>query len=459
MATILIVDDDAALREGISETVGDFGHESRLAGSGREALRILAAEEIDGVLLDLRMPGDMDGIEVLRRMRERENPPPVAVLTAFASAENTIQAMRLGAFDHLTKPVGRQELAELLSRMLVRHSSVVPTQAPGADAGDLIGASPAMRRVQKAIGLAADADTTVLILGETGTGKEVVARALHEHGKRKSEPFVAVNCAAIPAELLESELFGHVKGAFTGASADRAGAFRAAGNGSLFLDEIGDMPGAMQAKILRGLQERIVTPVGGKAVDIHARVIAATHRDLPALVAAGRFREDLYYRLNVVPIALPPLRERREDILPLAEHFLQLAARNGITKQLTSTAARRLTDGYWPGNVRELRNAIERANVLVRGEIIDATDLDILDRALPSLSQNDLLDDDLPTAVAKLEKAMIENALEACNGNRAEAARRLNIHRQLLYAKMQRYGLTDEGASATQTSSVRKADK
>jgi two-component system NtrC family response regulator len=459
MVTILIVDDDAALRDGISETVGDFGHGSRLAGSGREALRIIAAEEIDGVLLDLRMPGDMDGIEVLRRVRESENPPPVAVLTAFASAENTIQAMRLGAFDHLTKPVGRQELAALLSRMLARHRAPVTTHPGEADAGGLIGASAAMRSVHKAIGLAADTDATVLILGETGTGKEVVARALHEYGERKTEPFVAVNCAAIPAELLESELFGHVKGAFTGASADRAGAFRAAGRGSLFLDEIGDMPSAMQAKILRALQEKIVMPVGGKATGVHARVIAATHRDLPALVAAGRFREDLYYRLNVVPIALPPLRERREDILLLAEHFLRRASRNGTPKQLTAAAARRLTESSWPGNVRELKNAIERVNVLVRGEVIDATDLDILDRVIPSLTQSDPLDDDLPTAVAKLEKAMIESALEACRGNRAEAARRLNIHRQLLYAKMRRYGLTDESASETQTSGVRKADK
>jgi DNA-binding NtrC family response regulator len=459
MATILIVDDDAAIRDGISETVGDFGHGSRLAGSGREALRILAAEEIDGVLLDLRMPGDMDGIEVLRRVRECENPPPVAVLTAFASAENTIEAMRLGAFDHLTKPVGRQELAALLSRMLVRQSAAVATQLGVADTGGLIGASPAMRNVHKAIGLAADTDATVLILGETGTGKEVVAHALHEHGERKTEPFVAVNCAAIPAELLESELFGHVKGAFTGASVDRAGAFREAGRGSLFLDEIGDMPGAMQAKILRALQEKIVTPVGGKPVGVYARVIAATHRDLPGMVAAGRFREDLYYRLNVVPIALPPLRERREDILVLAEHFLRLAARNGTPKRLTASAVRRLADSSWPGNVRELKNAIERVNVLVRGEVIDATDLDVLDRAIPSLSQSDLLDGDLPTAVAKLERAMIQNALEACRGNRAEAARRLNIHRQLLYGKMQRYGLTEENASATQTPPVRKADK
>jgi DNA-binding NtrC family response regulator len=458
MATILIVDDDAALRDGISETVGDFGHGSRSAATGREALRILASEEIDGVLLDLRMPGDIDGIEVLRRVREYENPPPVTVLTAFASAENTIQAMRLGAFDHLTKPVGREELAALLSRMLTRPSMAVGAQPGDANAGGLIGASAAMRNVHKAIGLAADTDTTVLILGETGTGKEVVARALHEHGERKSEPFVAVNCAAIPAELLESELFGHVRGAFTGASNDRVGAFRAAGRGSLFLDEIGDMPGTMQAKILRALQERVVTPVGGKAVGIQARVIAATHRDLSALVAAGRFREDLYYRLNVLPITLPPLRERREDILLLAEHFLRLASRNGTTKRLTTAAGQRLTESLWPGNVRELKNAIERINVLVRGEVIDARDLNILDHVIPSPAESDLLEGDLPTAVAKLEKAMIQNALEACAGNRAEAARRLNIHRQLLYAKMQRYHLTNEGTPATQTSADRKTD-
>jgi DNA-binding NtrC family response regulator len=459
MATILIVDDDVALRDGISETVSDFGHSPRLAASGREALCIVASEPIDGVLLDLRMPGGMDGIEVLRRIRERGDPPPVVVLTAFASAENTIEAMRLGAFDHLTKPIGRHELAALLSRMLTRSSPTIATAKAEINGGGLIGASEALRSVQKTIGLAADTDATVLVLGETGTGKEVVARALHEHGQRKREPFVAVNCAAIPAELLESELFGHVKGAFTGASADRAGAFREAGRGSLFLDEIGDMPTAMQAKILRALQEKIVTPVGGKPVGVHARVIAATHRDLPSLVAAGGFREDLYYRLNVVPIVLPPLRERREDILVLAEHFLQQTARNGTPKRLTAAAGSRLMESAWPGNVRELKNAIERLSVLVRGDVIEATDLDSLNRAATPLSRTDLLEGDLPSAVAKLETAMIQSALEACGGNRAKAARHLNIHRQLLYAKMQRYGLADEDASATATSVVRKADK
>jgi two-component system NtrC family response regulator len=373
------------------------------------------------------------------------------VLTAFASAENTIEAMRLGAFDHLTKPIGRHELATLLDRMLARPGASVADVPAGPGTGGLIGSSDAIRNVQKTIGLAADSEATILILGATGTGKELVARALHEHGQRKNKPFVAVNCAAIPADLLESELFGHVKGAFTGASSDRSGAFREADGGSLFLDEIGDMPATMQAKILRALQERVVTPVGGKPVHVNARVIAATHRDLPDMVAAGRFREDLYYRLNVVPIVLPPLRERRDDILTLAEHFLQLAARQGAPKRLTAAAAARLLDNTWPGNVRELRNVVERASVLVRGDVIDATDLDFVARASDTLSRDDLLHGDLPTAVAKLEKAMIQKALEACGGNRAEAARRLNIHRQLLYTKMQRYGLAEEGASAIPT--------
>jgi DNA-binding NtrC family response regulator len=455
MPTILIVDDDAALRDGLAETVHDLGYQAQLATSGREALGILASNEIQGVLLDIRMPGGMDGIEVLRRIRAQKNGPPVVVLTAFASAENTIEAMRIGAFDHLTKPIGRQELQELLARMLARPAAASPGVLSDHATGTLIGLSELMRRVQKTIGLAADSDATVLVLGETGTGKELVARALHEHGRRKHKPFVAVNCAAIPADLLESELFGHMRGAFTGAAADRTGAFREADDGTLFLDEIGDMPATMQAKILRALQERVVTPVGGKPVPIDARVIAATHRDLPSLVAQGAFREDLYYRLNVVPIGLPPLRERRTDIVPLAEHFLKAASTNGDTKRLTAAAAALLLEHSWPGNVRELRNVIERACVMVRGEVIDAADLDLTLAATEPTLHDGL---DLPTAVAKLEEAMIRKTLAACGGNRAEAARRLNIHRQLLYTKMQRYGLTDEDVSANPTATVGKAD-
>jgi len=457
MANVLIVDDDAALREGLAETIADLGHAPRTAASGREALEALAVDDIDCVLLDLRMAGGMDGIEVLKRIREREDAPAAVVLTAFATAENTIEAMRLGAFDHLTKPIGRDELASLLRR-LPRQKTMTATADNTNRAGTLTGSSEAIRNVQKTIGLTADSDGTILILGETGTGKELVARALHEHGNRKAKPFLAVNCAAIPAELLESELFGHVRGSFTGATADRAGAFRDAEDGTLFLDEIGDMPPPMQAKILRAIEERVVTPVGGKPSRFTARLMAATHRDLPGLVANGTFREDLYYRLSVVPIELPPLRERREDILPLAQAFLEGVAQRGKPKRLSEAASRLLLAHDWPGNVRELRNVVERACVLVRGETIDAADLNISQAAKQTLARSDLLEDDLPSAVAKLEAAMIRKALDACKGNRAEAARRLNINRQLLYTKMQRYGLAAGDPSENLTPGVRKAD-
>jgi DNA-binding NtrC family response regulator len=326
----------------------------------------------------------------------------------------------------------------------------------------LVGSSDEIRKVQKTIGLAADSNSTVLVLGETGTGKELVARALHEHGKRQGGPFAAVNCAAIPADLLESELFGHIKGAFTGASADRAGAFREAHGGTLFLDEIGDMPPAMQAKILRVLQDKIVTPIGGKATRVDVRVVAATHRNLPALIKQGLFREDLFYRLNVVSIALPPLRERLADIIPLAEHFLRLAAGDnaGSPRRMTARLAAQLLRYGWPGNVRELKNVIDRASILVRGDVIDVGDVDFAISPAENGSAGDAnlwLSEDLPTAVAKLEAEMIRRALMACGGNRTEAARRLNINRQLFYTKAQRYGLIDSVSEIT-TDPVRKSD-
>jgi DNA-binding NtrC family response regulator len=461
MATILIVDDDAGLRDGLAEAVGDLGHASSTAATGRDALAQLDQQQVDAVLLDLRMPGGIDGIEVLRRIRMRSSPPPVAVLTAFASAENTIEAMRLGAFDHLTKPIGRDDLKSLLSRMLTHREALVSHErTPEQNSDTLIGASEGMRRVQKTIGMAADTDTTVLIIGETGTGKELVARALHQHSRRQGKPFVAVNAAAIPSELLESELFGHVKGAFTGAGTDRQGALRDANGGTLFLDEIGDMPLAMQAKILRALQERTVTPVGGKPVAVDVRVVAATHRDLESLVTSGAFREDLLYRLNVIRIPLPPLRERLADIVPLAEYFLRQSAREGSPKRLTADAAARLLAHSWPGNVRELRNVIARANVLVRDAIIDADGLELgpMEQSESGTLPAQWLNTDLPTALAKLERAMIVHALAVCGGNRAETARRLNINRQLLYSKMERYGLTDNLASEKATSAVKNHD-
>jgi two-component system NtrC family response regulator len=382
---------------------------TRLATSGETALEMLNREAVRAVLLDLRMPG-VDGLEVLRRIRARPHRPPVTVLTVHATATNTIEAMRLGAFDHLTKPIGREDLARVLKSMLASITEPRASRSEPEQEG-LIGSSETMRTVQKTIGMLADSDATVLITGETGTGKELVAHAIHGHGHRSGGPFIAVNCAAIPDELLESELFGHVRGAFTGAVSDRTGAE----HGTLLLDEIGDMDAAMQAKILRALQERVVTPVGGKSVRADVRVIAATHRDLTQRVRDGSFREDLFYRLHVVPIHLPPLRERIADIVPLAEHFLGCA---GAGKRLSADGAARLIQHAWRGNVRELKNAMERAAVLVRGEFINAADLAFL--AESQASQVEIggwPDEDLPTAVARLEEMLIRRALERSAGS------------------------------------------
>jgi two-component system NtrC family response regulator len=446
MPTILIVDDDAALRSAMATTLADLGHDAAQAGNGEAALAWLSENKADAVLLDLRMPG-MNGLDVLRRIRDRPDAPPVAVLTAVPTSENTIEAMRLGAVDHLAKPIGRDGLRALLDRMLPRAGVEPAVASPlGGSEGELIGMSGAMREVQKTIGLLADSDATVLILGETGTGKEVVARAIHRHGKRAKAPFVAINCAAIPAELLESLLFGHVRGSFTGAVADRVGSFREAQGGALFLDEIGDMDLAMQAKLLRALQERVVTPVGGKPIPIDARVIAATHRDLGRAVQEGRFREDLFYRLGVVPVYLPPLRERLADIVPLAEHFLALAAAGNPVKRLTPDAASQLLAYRWPGNVRELLNAMMRAATLVRRPVVDAQDLTFLSAsATPRAASTDWLAGTLPEAVERVEREMIRQALAAHEGNRARAAEQLGIRRQLLYQKIERYGLGESG--------------
>ncbi|KJC62240.1 ATPase AAA [Bradyrhizobium sp. LTSPM299] len=445
MTHVLIVDDDKALRDALCETVRDLGYRTTTASTGHEALALAATSRPDAVLLDLRMP-DISGLDVLKRLREAETiSPPVAIMTAYATAANTIEAMRLGAFDHVTKPVGRDDLASLLRRMVRSRSSTstMPKQADRLSSGDeLIGSSASMRAVQKIIGLVADSDTTVLITGETGTGKEVVARTIHHAGARSDGPFVALNCAAIPADLLESELFGHVRGAFTGAVTERKGAFRDAGGGTLFLDEIGDMDLAMQAKILRAIQERVVTPVGGRPQPVDVRIAAATHRDLPQWVSQGKFREDLFYRLNVVPIALQPLRDRAEDILPLAQHFLRLSADRPIA--LSAQAVQRIAVHPWPGNIRELRNAMERAAIFCRGDILESDDLDFLGArdSQPTITTETA---DLPSALEGLERKMIADALAQSRGNRAEAARKLGIHRQLLHSKLAKYGLGDTG--------------
>ena len=447
MARLLIIDDDDAFRDTLAETLQGLGHEATEIASGAEALEAMARTRFDAVFLDHRMPG-MDGLQTLEAMRARlARVPPVIVLTAFASAGNTIEAMRLGAFDHLAKPISREAVREVLDRALQQQPGAATTAAAADADDDFIGASQAMREVQKRIGLASANAMPVLVLGETGTGKEMVARALHRHSDRADKPFVAINCAAIPKELLESELFGHVRGAFTGATGERAGCFRAADGGVLLLDEIGDMALAVQAKILRVLQEGEVTPLGShKTVKVDVRVVAATHRDLALAVREGSFREDLMYRLDVLSIRLPPLRERLADVIPLAEHFLRRAAAPDAPKALSAEAAQSLLRQPWPGNVRELRNVMERCQALVRHRVIGSADLDlVLGQARPTQGAQtlpaDWLEGDLPSTVERLERLLIENALAQAQGNRAEAARRLGIHRQLLYRKLTQYGI------------------
>lgn len=438
MARVLIVDDDRSFRESLAETLAGLGHQSVAAESGKQGLALIEQGGIDAVFLDFRLPA-LTGLEVLREIKRipAGRGIPVIMLTAYASADNTIEAMKLGAFDHLAKPAGRAAIERALKEAL--RSGFAPVElATGAKPGEFIARSESMREVVKLIGRAAATDATVLITGETGTGKEEVARALHQHSARADKPFVAINCSAIPRDLLESELFGHVRGAFTGATSTRIGLFRHADGGTVLLDEIGDMSADLQAKLLRVLEESVIVPVGAeRSVTVNTRILAATHRNLAEEVRAGRFREDLYYRLNVLHIHIAPLCERREDIATLADYFLTQAS--NPPKTLSAAARQKLEEHPWPGNVRELRNVIERATILARGTRIEADDLGISSQDPVSATAQPA--DTLPAALAQLEEAMIRKALAESGGNRAEAARRLGIHRQLLYAKLRHYGI------------------
>jgi DNA-binding NtrC family response regulator len=436
MARILIIDDDESFREALAESIRDFGHHVVEASGAQEAFKLI--NDVDAAFLDLNMPGT-SGIEFLRQAKPLA---AVIVLTAFADSSNTIEAIRLGAFDHLTKPIGRADLQRVLAEAL-RKSRIVPRGDVLPPGDGLTGSSPGMREVQKRIGIAASGEVTVLIEGETGTGKELVARAIHRFGDRGKGPFVAVNCAAIPQELLESELFGHAKGSFSGAFQARAGKFREADGGTLFLDEIGDMPLKMQAKILRVLQDKVITPVGGQSsYQVNIRILAATHQDLAKKIRDGSFRQDLYFRLNVLNIRLPPLRERGRDILLLAQLFLERST--SPPKSLGASAAKLLSEHSWPGNVRELENIIRSSSLAVRGGVIDAGDLQMTMTNRPSETQiEDLLELDFHSAVSRFEKLLLTKTLRKAHGNRAEAARLLNMHRQLLYAKLKEHGILD----------------
>lgn len=440
MAHILVVDDEEGLRDFLAEALEDDGHSTEKAADGMEAAALLKERAFDLMLTDLRMPGQMDGISLLRRAKEEQPDMEVIVLTAFGSVETAVEAMKFGAFDYLQKPIsGPAELRLLTSRALehkrlVTHETRTSRDTPSIP--PLSYGDPAMDPVVEALRKVASTNATVLLTGESGTGKEIAARTVHEWSQRSGGPFVAVNCAAMSETLIESELFGHEKGAFTGATAARPGRIELADGGTLFLDEIAELKPALQVKLLRVLQERRFERVGGnRTMDADVRWIAATNRDLDSMLEEGSFREDLYHRIAVFPIHLPPLRERRGEILPLADSILERVGRElgrrGLS--LTEDAQRVLAGSNWPGNVRELSNSLERAAILAEHRVIGAEHLASLQGSLPSQrSGGDTL--------ADLERDAIERTLKEVGGNRRMAAERLGIGLRTLYDKLKQYG-------------------
>jgi two-component system response regulator HydG len=455
--TVLFVDDDRSMCEMVEGALGRRGFKVTPRSSADEALLALDQQDFSVVVTDLNMHG-MNGIDLCRRIVENRPDVPVVVVTAYGSFETAVGAIRAGAYDFITKPVQMDELALTLERA-VQHRTLrdevkrlrrVVSEAQRLE--DIIGASPAMRKVYDLIERVAESDATVLITGESGTGKELIAQALHRRGRRSAGPFVAVNCAAMPETLLESELFGHTKGAFTDARSSRTGLFVQASGGTLFLDEVGEMPIGMQVKLLRALQQRTVRPVGGnQEVPFDTRIIAATNRDLETEVAERRFREDLYYRINVVRIQIPPLRSRGSDVLLLAQHFLERYAAQGNKRVtgLSSAAAEKLLAYNWPGNVRELQNCVERAVALTQFEQVTVDDLP--EKIRDHKTNNFVVATEDPTELLpmeEVERRYVLRVLQAVGGNKTLAAQVLGFDRRTLYRKLERYGATTEGSSA-----------
>ncbi len=442
-ATVLIVEDEPGVREGLVGAVEKLGHRALAAASLAEARRLLAAQTPDCVLLDIRLR-DGDGLDLLREIRHgAQRDVPVIVATAYGDSERTIAAMRDGAFDYLTKPFDFQLLLATVERAVKQRAlaQALTTPEPPPARSGLVGTSTAMLAIWKLIGRAAASDAPVLITGETGTGKELVARAIHDYSARAPHPFVPVNLAGLPPTLLESELFGHEKGAFTGTQQRRSGRIEAAGAGTLFLDEIGDVDPALQTKLLRVLADKRYERVGGdEPQTARARILSATHKPVRPGDAGSVLRDDLYYRLAVIEIEVPPLRARRSDISLLVAHALASSPARAVSEE-----AMALLYAYrWPGNVRELIHVIQRAAALCAGEIIDVSNLPDAVRD-PKERSTEAEGDDVPLreAVAALERRMIGRALELAGGNRSEAARRLGIARPQLYAKMEEYGLAE----------------
>jgi len=443
MKKVLVVDDEPGLRQSLGLLLTDAGYAVTAESDGRKALERALAEPFDLVLCDVRMP-EMDGLAFLRSYRSRGGGALVIMMSAYGGEDAALAAMKEGAYDYLPKPFRPDEVVLTLRKAEERErlgrdvAGLRAQLATGPAERGLVAESRAMRAALDLVARVAEHNTTVLITGESGTGKEVIARAIHRASPRAARPFVGINCAAIPESLLESELFGHVRGAFTGATADKAGLFDQADGGTLLLDEIGELPVGLQAKLLRVLQEGEIRRVGDqKTRRVDVRVLAATARDLAAEAAAGRFREDLFYRLNVVGIALPPLSERRADIGPLARHFVaRLAQRFARPLTLSAEAVAWLEQQEWRGNVRELENTIERAVVLTDHDALEPGDFVQTPRPTPHAPTGTLSD-----VVESAERAAIAAALTASDGNRRTAAKRLGVSLRTLFYKMSRYGL------------------
>ena len=453
LRNVLVVDDDASMRHLVSVILRDHGFEARAVASGEDALKELDARDYDLVLTDVRMPG-MDGLALLREVQRRDPELMVVVMSAYGTHDTAIAAMKAGAYDYVSKPFRPDEVvlvlrkAEERERLARENRRLRAALAEEYRPDRIVGSSPSLQEVLRQVRKVAPQKTTVLVEGESGTGKELVARALHELSPRASLPFVAVNCGAIPSELIESELFGHVKGAFTDATRDRKGLAAEADGGTLFLDEVGELPLSLQVKLLRFLQEEEVRPVGSERTRrVDVRVVAATARDLGAAVAQGRFREDLYYRLNVVALRLPPLRERPEDVAALAAHFLARFAR--LRPELGQLALspetlEALCAHRWPGNVRELEHVVERAVVLAEGSLIREEDLPDAIReaargAPPAAASDGALS--IKRGTRALEAQLIAAALERTGGNRTRAAELLELSYRALLYKIKEYGL------------------
>jgi two-component system, NtrC family, response regulator AtoC len=437
---ILVVDDELAVRDSLSEWLREDGYEVSMAGSGPEAIELVKRHNSNIVLLDLKMPG-MDGIETLKRVKEISSDTEIIMVTAYATVDTAVEAMRQGAYDYLVKPVDPEEL-DLQIKKIVSHQNLVLENVllrQKLEAGfedEIVGKSEPMQRVYEFISRVAVTASTVLITGESGTGKELVARAIHANSDRAYMPMITVSCGALPETLLESELFGFEKGAFTGADYTKKGRFELANGGTLFLDEIGDISPKTQVDLLRVLQHKELHRIGAKdSIKVDVRIVAATNRDLRKAIADGRFREDLYYRLNVLHINLPPLRERKEDIPLLAEHFVRRLAveMNMERKVLSQDTLKQLIEYSWPGNVRELENVLERAMVIGRSFEIQPEDLPF---CLP-----DIQPVGLPRSLKELERVHITKVLEQNHWNITQSAKELEIDRQTLYNKIQKYDL------------------